>query len=334
MSLTNNASTLSAFLTLIESYGLDPDPIFRKLSLDPKLAQRPYARIPFEKIEALWLEIISATDDPYAGLKSASKWHPSNGGALVYAWMASSSLYTAFLRLVRYLRVVTEGMQCHIDLKDNEFTFIQRFHEESLNIPQHADAVLATMMQLCRRNYGKSLNPLHVTFIHEEPQDCGPYFEFFRCPLTFSAPSNSFTLARAVVDKQLPSSNPMLAQLNDQIIVEYLAKLDNSNILERVKVAIIDQLPNGKVTDSSVACALHFSRRSLHRKLNKEQVTFRKILDDIREELAKQYINDVQLSLNEITFLLGYGEISSFSRAFKRWTGSSPSLYRTFHVSN
>ena len=117
MAFTNHAPVLGAFWRLIESYGKDPRPIFRKLYLDPKLAENPNARIPYAKVEALWIEIIEAIDDPFIGLKAAELWHPSYSGPMGYAWLASSSLRTAFERLIRYLRVVTEGMQCRMEEK-------------------------------------------------------------------------------------------------------------------------------------------------------------------------------------------------------------------------
>jgi AraC-like DNA-binding protein len=112
-------------------------------------------------------------------------------------------------------------------------------------------------------------------------------------------------------------------------MVEYLAQLDDDNIIERIKAAIIDQLPSGQVTDSSIADALYLSRRTFHRRLLQQNTTFRAILNEVRQKLASQYITDSSLSLNEISFLLGFAEISSFSRAFKRWTGTSPSAFRT-----
>jgi AraC-like DNA-binding protein len=329
MAITQHAAVLGTFWKLIESYGKDPDPIFRKLYLDPKLAENPNARIPYAKIEAFWLEIIALIDDPGIGLKAAELWHPSSSGSLGYAWLASSSLRTAFVRLVRYLRVVTEGMQCRIEEKNGEFALIHAFHKDSLNIPQHADAVLATITSLCRINYGQSLQPVAVSFTHPEPADSGAYFAFFRCPVYFNTADNRIILSQDAVNKRLPSSNPLLAQLHDQIMVEYMAQLDDDNIIERIKAAIIDQLPSGQVTDSSIADALYLSRRTFHRRLLQQNTTFRAILNEVRQKLASQYITDSSLSLNEISFLLGFAEISSFSRAFKRWTGTSPSAFRT-----
>jgi AraC-like DNA-binding protein len=329
MTLTNNAAVLGGIWRLIESYGKDPEQIFRKLGLDLKLAENPSARIPYAKIEELWLEIIESIDDPFIGLKRAELWHPSTSGALGYACLASSSLRSSFQRIVRYLRVITEGMQCRIEEKNGEFSIIHSFHQDSLNLPEQADAILATLLIVCRINYGENLNPLAVFFTHPAPKETGNYYAFFRCPVNFDADDNRISFSQEVIDKKLPSSNPQLAQMNDQIMIEYLAKQNQSNIVDQVKVIIVDLLPSGKITDSSVADELHISRRTLHRWLRQENTTFSTILNEARKELATKYIQDPILSLKEISFLLGFTEYCSFSRAFKRWTGSTPSTVRS-----
>ena len=328
MALTNYAGALSSIWKIIESYGKDPEPVFRKLNLDIKLAEDLNARIPYAKVEELWKETIKLVNDPCVGLKAAALWHPSSVGALGYAWLASSSLRAAFERLIRYLRVITEGVECRIEESDGEFSVIHCFNKEVLNIPQIADAHIAILVALCRINYGQNLNPVSISFTHPAPEEPGGYFAFFRCPVIFDASDNRITLTQEVVDKRLLSANPLLAQLNDKVMINYLAKLEGDNIIERIKAIIIDQLPSGTVTDSRVAEALYMSKRTFHRRLQQEETTFRIILNELRQELADKYIKDSSLNLNEISFLLGFSEISSFSRAFKRWTGSSPSAYK------
>jgi len=190
------------------------------------------------------------------------------------------------------------------------------------------DFSLAMVMSMCRTNYVEELNPVSVSFIHSAPACSGDYFAFFRCPVHFDAPIDRLTLPLDAVDKRLPSSNPQLAQLHDQIVIRYLAQFDRDDITSRTKTAIIDQLPSGSVSDASVAHALYVIVRTFQRQLRKEGTTFKTLMNDIRRELAEQYIRNSQLTLNEIAFLLGFSEISSFSRAFKRWTGEPPSAYR------
>jgi len=110
--------------------------------------------------------------------------------------------------------------------------------------------------------------------------------------------------------------------------VTYSSIFEKDNIIAQVKTEILKQLPSGKVTDASVADAIHIAQRSLQRKLQKESTTFRAIFNDLRKELAKKYLQNSSMNLIDIAFNLGFGEYSSFSRAFKQWTGITPSAYR------
>ena len=96
----------------------------------------------------------------------------------------------------------------------------------------------------------------------------------------------------------------------------------------RVKAKLIDRLPSGTVTEEEIAGNLHMSLRTLQRRLGEQDTTYKRVLEDTRRELAERYIEDASLTLNEITYLLGFANASSFSRSFKRWTGVAPSLFR------
>lgn len=107
-----------------------------------------------------------------------------------------------------------------------------------------------------------------------------------------------------------------------------LAMMEKGDIVFRVKAVIQDQLPMGNLSDETVADALHVSVRSMHRRLTDAGSNFRSLLVNIRRELAESYILDNSLTLTEISLLLGFSEPSSFSRAFKNWTGNAPSTAR------
>ena len=111
-------------------------------------------------------------------------------------------------------------------------------------------------------------------------------------------------------------------------MIEYLAKLDQDHITQKVKATIIDQLPSGSATDEIVARALYMSSRKLQRQLQRAGTTFNTLLNEIRQDLAQKYLREEDTSMTEIAFLLGFSESSAFSRAFKRWVGVSPSEYR------
>jgi AraC-like DNA-binding protein len=183
-------------------------------------------------------------------------------------------------------------------------------------------------VKLCRTNVDEALNPLKVTLTHKEYPCSDEYYAFFRSPIEFEAATNSITLPSEVVDQQLDGANPQLAQLNDQIMIRALAKLNRKNIEQQIKAVIIEQLPSGIVSQKIVANTLHMSVRNLQRKLKNLNTSFRELFDEIRRDLAKQYITTSDVSLGEITFLLGFSESSTFSRAYKRWHGVTPSEVR------
>ena len=130
------------------------------------------------------------------------------------------------------------------------------------------------------------------------------------------------------VDKRLTGSNDQLAKLNEHIVVKYLAHSARQDVVNRVKAAIIDGLASGGVNETMISEQLHMTPRNLHRKLQKEDTSFKVLLTEVRKELAKQYIQDRSKTLTEISYLLGFSEASSFSRAYKGWTGRAPSEAR------
>jgi AraC-like DNA-binding protein len=126
----------------------------------------------------------------------------------------------------------------------------------------------------------------------------------------------------------LALGNRLGAHANERVIGDYLAELRGTGVAVRVRSRLIDELPSGGVNEIQVAAAQHMSRRTLQRKLRDEGTSYARELDGVRRELAERFIRDRSLTLSEITYLLGFAEISSFSRSFKRWTGIAPSAYR------
>jgi len=328
MYATNNASLLVGVWNILESYGIDPELLFREMGLNPELMKQPGGRYRLDSIDNIWRKSSEVIDDPCFGLRAAEFWHPSNFGALGYAMLASNTLRTALERVDRYHRFLSD--ERFIELNDTEegLTYTLISSNEKRNIPARNDAILAVTMSICRTNYIEDLAPVSVTFTHPKPSCSARFYEYFRSPVVFEAPANSLTLPIDAVDKSLPGSNPQLAELNDKVMIEYLAQLNHDRITEKVKAVIIDQLPSGNVTDENVARALYMSSRKLQRQLQSDGTTFNALLNEIRQDLAQKYLREQDTSMTEIAFLLGFSESSAFSRAFKRWMGVTPTQYR------
>jgi AraC-like DNA-binding protein len=213
---------------------------------------------------------------------------------------------------------------------DDHFAF--RIHPlmARSKVPDEAvDAGLATFVSMCRTSYGDDFHPLRVETQRPEFDDPAPFIEYFHAPVEFSAPDNILYFSKESLEAHLPTANPRLARVNDRIITQYLAQFDKGSTAMRVRARLIDLLSAGNVTQQDVADSLHMSLRTLQRKLSQEGTSYKELLDETRRELANQYLRQATLSVSEVTYLLGFSEPSNFARAFKRWTGRTPSEFRT-----
>ena len=328
MPTTVFAPALGLVWNCLESQGIDPDPLYRELRIDPDVMDSPDRRVPYKTMDLLRAKAVALSGDPCFGLKIGCGWHPSHHGALGYAWLASSTLRNALQRLSRYVYVISNAG--FIDLEENNEGLSITFNvkERSIDNAAAEDVILAQLITMCRANFGEEFNPDSVSFTYSKPACSGSHYALFRCPVEFGAPNLRLTLSLEAVNKRLKTSNPELANLHDQFMIKYLAHQDGASVTQRVQSTIMKLLPSGNVSDAVVANELYTSGRTLQRQLKEEGTTFKTILNEVRKELTEKYIYDESLSLSEISFLLGFSEISSFSRAFKRWTGYPPSAYR------
>lgn len=324
-SVTHLLSPADILWRTLEDYGYDANAVFLEVGIDREMLLRPGARVSHVKAEALWAKVNEVIEDPCFGLRAANFWHPSHLHALGHAWLASGTLRQALSRASRYARIVGEDRETQIE-DTPEGTVVTL--SNSLAQPPLMDMSMAILLSACRMNYGPELTPVTVNFIHSQPPCSEQYESFFQSQVTFNAVSDSLILPTYAVDKRLPIGNPLLASINDQHILRYLAEMEQNKIVSVVRGTIVDMMPSGPVSEEKVAAKLNLSTRSLQRKLRSDHTTFQELLDEVRQELAESYIHDSSISLMEIAFLLGYSEYSSFSRAFKRWTSNSPSKVR------
>lgn len=323
------ASATRILYRLIERNGIDPRWVFREAGLDPALLDDSRARFPVERVCAAWSEAARLIDNPCFGLQAADGWHPTDFHALGYTFLASRTLRTALERVVRYNAVVGTIVSYECSLDDSHLRLSCRSNRPGLpDIPTLQDARWAVVLGTCRAAYGPGCDPLEVAFTHEAPVCQGDYFGLFRCPVRFSAPVSELVFARALAERPLPASNLELARANEAILRQYFEELAAGDLISRVKAAILDHLPSGSPSAEVIAKDLYMSARTLQRRLADAGISYSDVVDAVRRELAPRYVIDPALSLSEISYLLGFAELSGLSRAFKCWTGQAPSAMR------
>jgi AraC-like DNA-binding protein len=180
----------------------------------------------------------------------------------------------------------------------------------------------------CRWPYPKAFS-----FTHEAPAYRAEYDRIFRVPLIFGSDKNAILFGEELLSVKLPPANRYVQRLLTQHAEALLTKLDSSKSTRgEVEKFLLQMLPSGEASVEIVAAKLGISRQTLFRRLKTEGVTFAKVLDELRHKLALQYLNEKKISVNETAYLVGFSDAAAFSRAFKRWTGSSPRLSQSVNA--
>ena len=322
------APSLVNLWNTIESYGIDPEPLFADEHTTIQLPIDPSLRFPYEVLDRIRATAVEMCGEEAFGLRSASVYIPSQLGALGYAWLTSPTLRKAFLKVERFIRVITDDATVLVEDRNGCMLVTLKLDVHSECEAVRDDGALALITRMCRLDIGDHFRLQAVNFKHAQPRDIKPYFEYFGCQLNFNQAENQLLIPLSIADEALDGADSELALLNENIVTRNLARIDRDDIVARVQAALVEQLSHERVSGGSVAEALHMSERTLHRKLADVNSNFKAQLVETRRRLADHYILDNNLTLTEISLLLGFSEQSAFSRAFKNWTGSTPTETR------
>ncbi|WP_319240145.1 AraC family transcriptional regulator [uncultured Propionivibrio sp.] len=327
------ASTLATLwqiiLRLIEKQGLDAEQFSRELGISAEVLRDPTARLPSRLTDRAFAKAEAVLANPAFALRAAECWHPSNLGIIGFAWLSSRTLHTGLKRMERFSRILGSRFSYRCAMEERGLRFVYDHGRGDWDVG-HAmtDFSLSILVDMCRTNIGHRLEPLEVTLRRPQPADTSPWRVFFGCKVRFGADEDSFLLDGETANAPLPTVNVPLANTFDAILTEQLATVFNDDIVSRCKAFLLRELTSGEPSAAALALALCMSQRSLQRRLAALGLTFQGILDETRHELARRYLDDSSKSVTEITFLLGFSEQSAFTRAFRRWSGMSPTGYR------
>jgi len=331
---TTLATVGQIFVRLLEMHGLDASVLLRAQGIDPSVTSNPAMRVPTAQWEAVMSRAAALISDPAFGLRAARCWHPSNLGALGHAWLSAATLHAGLELLVRYWKIVGGRWVPKLVGTREDVSFVLNDpYQDDVVAAVATDITLAIVLDMCRLNFGAALRPLRVDLLRPKPSHAEEYPAFYGCAGRFATGRRALVLRRADAERPLPTSNRQLALVHDRVITEELARLDRSDVLARCKATLLEKLPSGELSEDTMAKQLHMSRRTLQRKLTEHDTTYQKLVDDTRHDLALRFMEDPRRSLVDITFELGFSQQSALTRAFRRWTGMSPSDWRQRHPS-
>jgi AraC-like DNA-binding protein len=317
---------VKAFGRALDAAGCDGSALLAQAGFDLSHLGGPDARCPLTKTGNLWRVALEATGDEAFGVKLASYFTHTAFHALGYGLSASSTLKEAFERVQHYSHVVSDAVGYRFYRCGPEYHF---YIEPRADVPiESIDALVGMHLRMCRSLIGRDFSPLSIELRRPRPVVIDDFERLWRAPLRFNAEHNRLRLDAGSIERVLESGNPELARLSDAVSARYLARIERHNMEARVRTVLTQRLQHGEPTQEEVAQVLNVSARTLQRKLGDSGTTFRRILDETRRALALAHFSMPQMSASEVTHLLGFSCSSSFTRAFRRWTGLSPSEWR------
>jgi len=280
-------------------------------------------------VSRLWRAAAEVSGNPAIGLVSPHVPKPGNFDIVGYAMMSSPCLRVALQNFARHLRLVSDAASIHLDFRDDFVRLELKLFGGREPIPrQRIEFNLLTWLTFCQWVSGKSIKPLALFLTAPQPLDVAPFEEAFQCSIHFAADFNGVDFAREDIDARLPGYNPRLAGVHSQLIQQKLEVFEGSSLSVKVREEILRRLADGEPRRDQIARSLNLSDRTLTRRLNAEGVSFLKLLDATRCDLAQNYLAQPRISFAEAAYLLGFGDQSAFFRACKRWFDASPGQFR------
>jgi len=334
---TRTDATASSDLTVIllkyaSGLGIEIEDVCKEVGLDPAALNDPGARISADTFNALWEEVVLRSRDPDFGLHFGEGAHALFGGHILFSVMMNCpTVGDALRKFFRYHSLMADLNEMRISGRGAYASVRLETLRPGVKLHRHhCEAVLGIVVTSLRRLSENRIDPVEVRFAHPEPPDVTEHERVFRSPLLFRQPENRIILRKEDLALQIFLASPDLLEALERFAQERVQDLyGRDSWADRVTRSIGQMLSRGERPGiESAAQGLAVSTRHLQNRLKAEGVTYQKLLDRIREEMALRYLGKPEVTICDIAFLLGFSEQSAFNHAFKRWTGKTPGEYR------
>lgn len=324
---------LRSYFGALAARGVDVLAFARELGIAEGILGEPEGRVSAELYLEAWRRGPPKTGDEDFGLH-AGESIPANAYELLdFVTQSAPNVGEAMRRGTRYFRVMSEAASIDLVVDGESASIVHRWIDDGREPPRHAsECFFAILMARWARLTGHAWVLTRVAFMHPRPMDVTAHARLFRAPFVFDAEANRLTFKAALLETPLLSANPDLHAMLVRRADDMLAELPTSDsYVDRTRHAAARSLRAGELGVEAIAARLDTSARTLQRRLAEEGTSLRALLRDERRRLALRELETGSLSIEEVGFLAGFENLSAFCRAFRRWTGTTPSAYRSTH---
>jgi AraC-like DNA-binding protein len=316
-------------LEFAASKGADRQTLLDQSGIGPTDLQDQDGRVPFRNYVALMRAGRRLSGDSALALHYGEAVDISEVSILGLIGQASATMTEAFAQLNRYVRLIVEtdnaGSGDRFGLvADRAGLWMVDNRRASDDFPELTESAFAQLVCGPRRfDATPFLKAVHVT--HAAPAHRAEYERIFQVPVVFESDRNGLLIDETLAARQVARLPRYVFGVLTGHADALMKGLESSkSVRGRVESLLMPGLHTGAASMEAVAGRLGISRQTLFRKLKAEGVTFARVLDELRYRMAADYLGARKVSVNETAYLVGFSEPAAFSRAFKRWTGSSP----------
>jgi AraC-like DNA-binding protein len=327
MKRASNFAVSPSWAILFKDRRVDMSAVLKHAKLPADLFIREDATLTPAQYYQFWRSLEQIVGEQSIALQLAEHLSVESFDPAIFASICSPDLNTALKRLRDYKPLIGPMiLKVEISAKQTRLSIDCYGYEE--NMPSSlAITELVFFTQLARIATRSEITPLAVQ-LPILPENFQPYVDYFGCPLK-SAREVAIRFSAKDASRPFLTSNASIWSFFEGKLNQRLNDLDASaSFTERVKWVLLEALPSGDSSIESIAQRLAMSRRTLQRKLNVEAETYQSVVQSVRTDLADHYLKKSHLSLGEISFMLGFQETNSFIRAYSRWKGVSPGVFR------
>ncbi len=319
---------LRALVASASAKGVDRAGLLATLGVPESTLDDVNGWVPVETMAQAWQLVTERCADVDFGLHAAEEMPPGTYGALEFATLSSISLEDALRRAVRYYRVlgamsepsVTErGPRLHLGIR----TELPMSPLAQRHFVEHFFALLVTRARLLS---GGTLPVMDLFFAHAPPASLVEHARIFSGRVEFAQGRNELVVDRAALAAPLRTANPALLEPLEEAAANMLR--GREDVVSRTRAVVPEVLATGDPGLAAVARRLGLGARTLQRRLSEAGETFAGLVDQVRRERAMREVGLGTKGFGEIAFMLGFAQASAFDRAFRRWTGDTPSAYR------
>lgn len=334
-----NTPLVAASSTLALVHYLDRRGVLNRDQVEPIIGTSlealadPDLRVPAEQHYRLWEYAERVTGDPAVGLHAGQVVDPERMGLVGHVFFNCDTLGEAVTQYVRLHRLINESVTLSFQQTGDLAILAWQPDSPDLYCRQDMDRTLAAALSRTRHFIHSAITAQWAEIAHPEPSYAGEYASLLGGPVSFNCAATRLAFSSRHLSHPIPHRNPyvysaMLKQVNG-----LLARLQTRRTFGRkIRRLISRQMSTDRIDADTLARQCHMSRQTLYRRLKKEGLGFHELVEQVRKDKALRYVAADHYALGEIAFLLGFSELSAFSRAFKRWTGMAPAQYRARHL--